>query len=393
MPPTTPVAPSAATTCDREVFRDVIGHFASGVTVVTTRHRGARFGMTASAVTSLSLDPPMLVVCLNRSAPTRAAVSETGVFGVNILSENDGHLAERFAGPHADKFAGVEVLEGADGVPLLRDALARIECRVAEDVAGGTHSVLLAEVRRAEARQGSPLAYFRGRFGRLELAEDEAAHAELRQQLLDGRFAPGEPLAIAELARRMRCERWHVHHALTRLVAEGLLTREPDRGHVVAPVDLRTIEDALDGRCAIELGAAELTVGRVAAPELAELRRRMEATLPLVRDGRFTDIAAFTQANAALHEHLVGLSGSDALVQAYRRLSIPGLMARTLRRSDVADDGLRDDHRELVEAYEHGDLPRAKAIVRRHAERSKQIHRRALKAADRPVRSVDPWPS
>ena len=376
----------AHSTCDRDVFRDVIGHFASGVTVITTRHDDARFGMTASAVSSLSLDPPMLVVCLHRDAPTRAAVSAAGVFGVSILSENDGHLAERFAKPREDKFAGVDVVDGASGVPLLRDALARLECRVSEDVEGGTHSVFLAEVQRAEARQGSPLAYFRGRFGRLELAEDDAAYAELRARVVGGRVAVGRPLDVGELARELRCERWHVHHALTKLVGEGLIAREPERGYVVAPVDLQTVEDALDGRLAIELGAAELSVGRVPAPELAELRRRMEATLPLIRDGRFTDVDRFAAANARFHEHLVGLARSEALVQAYRRLALPGLIARTLRGSDdVADDGLRADHRELVEAYERGDLRAAKAVIERHAERSKEIHRRAFAAADEPT--------
>ena len=382
MPPTTPSPPTAAETCDREVFRDAIGHFASGVTVITTAHGDTRFGMTASAVSSLSLDPPMVVVCLNRSAPTCAAVTAAGVFGVNILSENDGELAERFARPRDDKFAGVDVVAGAGGVPLLRDALARLECRIVEDVEGGTHSVLLAEVRRAEAAQGSPLAYFRGRFGRLELAGDEAAHAELRQRVLDGAFAAGEPLDTGALARHLRCERWQVHHALTRLVADGLVAREPDTGYVVTAVDLATIEDALDGRCAIELGAADLAVGRVAPPALAELRRRAEATVPLVRDGRFTDVEAFTAANAQLHEHVVGLAGSEALVHAYRRLALPGLMARTLRGADLADDGLRDDHLDLADAYERGDLPGARAVVRRHAERAKTIHRRVLAAAD-----------
>jgi flavin reductase (DIM6/NTAB) family NADH-FMN oxidoreductase RutF/DNA-binding GntR family transcriptional regulator len=382
MPPTTPTPQSAADTCDREVFRDAIGHFASGVTVITATHDDTRFGMTASAVSSLSLDPPMVVVCLNRSAPTCAAVTAAGVFGVNILSEDDGDLAERFARPRDDKFAGVDVVAGTGGAPLLRRALARLECRVVEEVEGGTHSVLLAEVRRAEAAPGSPLAYFRGRFGRLELAEDDATHAELRQQVLGGAFPPGEPLDTGTIARRLGCERWHVHHALTRLVADGLVAREPDTGYIVTPVDLATIEDALDGRCAIELGAAELAVGRVGRAELAELRRRAEATLPLVRDGRFTDVERFTSANAELHEYVVGLAGSEALVHAYRRLALPGLMARTLRGSDLADDGLRDDHLELADAYERGDLPAARAVVRRHAERAKTIHRRVLAAAE-----------
>jgi len=351
------------------------------VTVVTARHDGARFGMTASAVTSVSLEPPMLLICVSREAPTRAAVSGSRVFGVSILGEDHGHVAERFAAPRRDKFEGLEVNEGSSGVPMLADALARLECRVREEFQGGTHSVFMAEVERAEASPGAPLAYFRGRFGRLELAEDEATYDELRARVLSGRFGVAEPLDIPSIARDLRCERWHVYHALTKLVAEGLVARDPEQGYLLGPIDLDTIDDALDGRCVIELGAAELSVGHVSAQQLAELRRRMEATLPLIRAGRFVDIDAFAGANADFHEHMVGLARSEALTRAYRRLTIPGIMARSLRRSDVADDGLVEDHSDLVEAYESGDLAGAKAVIERHTERSKRVHRRAYEAA------------
>jgi 4-nitrophenol 2-monooxygenase / 4-nitrocatechol 4-monooxygenase, reductase component len=158
---------------DSEVFRHVIGHLPSGVAVVTTRDGGRRFGMTASAVTSLSLQPPMLLVCINRQAPTCAAVSGAGVFGVNILGENDGALARWFAAPREDKFDGIATEETRSGLPMLRTALARLECRVTERVQGGTHTVFLAEVEGAEAGGGAPLAYFRGRFGRVDLAGDD----------------------------------------------------------------------------------------------------------------------------------------------------------------------------------------------------------------------------
>lgn len=372
------VSPTAcATPCDPQVFRRVIGHFASGVTVITARQGGDRFGMTASAVTSLSMDPPMLLVCINRKAPTRGAVSASRVFGVCILAEEHGHIAEQFAAPRRNKFEGLEVRDGASGVPLLADALARLECRVTEEVQGGTHSVFMAVVQRAEARQGAPLAYFRGGFGRLELAEDDAAYDELRAQVLNGGVPAARPIDIPDLAQRLGLEPWHVYHALTRLVVEGLVERRPGYGYVVAPVDLVTVEDALDGRRAIELGAADQSIGRASAPELAELRRRMEATAPLVRGGRFVDIERYTATNAAFHEYMVSLARSQSLVHAYRRLAVPGIMARTLSSSDIADDGLVDDHRQLVEAYELGDLSTAQAVIERHTERSKGVHRRA----------------
>ncbi|HZR92935.1 MAG TPA: flavin reductase family protein [Gaiellaceae bacterium] len=159
--------------CDREVFRDVIGHFATGVAIVTAREGGVDYGVTVSAVSSLSLEPPMLLVCLNRSSRTQAAVSRCGSFAVNILGVAQGELARRFATSRDDKFDGVDLVYGALGHPLLRDALAHVECRVGEVATGGTHTVFLSEVLRAERFDGEPLLYFRGRFGWLTLDRDE----------------------------------------------------------------------------------------------------------------------------------------------------------------------------------------------------------------------------
>ncbi|MBS1888553.1 MAG: flavin reductase family protein [Actinobacteria bacterium] len=158
-----------------EEFRDVIGHFASGVTVITTSADGEPLGTTASAVTSLSLEPPMLLVCLKQDSATGAAIARGGRFAVNILHEGQAELARRFATKGPGKFDGVAVLEGAAGMPLIADALAQVECEVAEEVVGGTHSVFLAHVLGAAAAGGRPLAYFRGRFGRLRPAVESDA--------------------------------------------------------------------------------------------------------------------------------------------------------------------------------------------------------------------------
>lgn len=150
-------------------FRDVIGHFATGVTVVTALHDGRPYGTTASAVTSLSLEPPMLLVCMNKESATGAAMDASAQFGVNILEEGQADLAVRFATKASDKFDGVPTTTGVWGEPLLAEALATLECRVVERTTGGTHVVFFGEVEHAAARSGAPLAYFRGRFGRLEL--------------------------------------------------------------------------------------------------------------------------------------------------------------------------------------------------------------------------------
>jgi flavin reductase (DIM6/NTAB) family NADH-FMN oxidoreductase RutF len=116
----------------------------------------------------------MLLACLNRRLPTCDAVGAAGAFVVNILDEDQGDLALRFATRQADKFAGVDVIEGALGAPLIPHALAHLESRVAERVDAGTDTVFLGAVQTARARGGSPLTYFRGGFGRFEPAADAA---------------------------------------------------------------------------------------------------------------------------------------------------------------------------------------------------------------------------
>src|SRR3954447_16489120 len=153
-----------------EEFREVISHFASGVTVVTTLHEERPFGTTASAVTSLSLEPPMLLVCMNKQSETGRAVAASGRFGVNILAAGHADLAERFARKGGDKFEGVATTAGQWGEPLFDEAVATLECRVSEQTAVATHYVFFAEVVSAAARGGDPLAYFRGQFGRLDLS-------------------------------------------------------------------------------------------------------------------------------------------------------------------------------------------------------------------------------
>jgi flavin reductase (DIM6/NTAB) family NADH-FMN oxidoreductase RutF len=187
---------------DPQVFRQVISHFASGVTVITTRHQGINYGLTASAVTSLTLEPPMLLACINKNTGTQAAISRARVFAVNILDEGQADLAYKFARPQSDKFRDVEYTYGQFGEPLLVGSLAHIECRVAADVEAGTHRVFLAEVEQAKAFVGSPLTYFRGKFGRFGQSQDEAIYREMREHILSREIALGEALDPYELARK-----------------------------------------------------------------------------------------------------------------------------------------------------------------------------------------------
>jgi 4-nitrophenol 2-monooxygenase / 4-nitrocatechol 4-monooxygenase, reductase component len=156
--------------CDQDVFRDVIGHFASGVTIVTARHGDVDRGVTANAVSSLSLEPPMLLVCINRASRTHGAVSRCRSFAVNILRDGQEELARLFATRRDDKFADLELERGELGHPLIDGTLAQLECRVAEEAIGGTHSIFLAAVVSARRQEGEPLVYYRGGFGRFDPA-------------------------------------------------------------------------------------------------------------------------------------------------------------------------------------------------------------------------------
>ena len=376
------VSEQAAPGFDGTVFRRVIGNFMSGVVVITTSHDGQPHGMTVSAVSSLSLDPPMLLVCLHSGSGTQEAVRSSGRFAVNILAEDQGHLAERFARSGAtDKFDGVPIRIGHTGVPLLEGALAVVECRVAEAVTGGTHRVFLAQVMYAEATDGSPLAYFRGKFGKLEIAQDAAAYRRLRQMVLSRVLGPNMSLQVDALASRISSSPSSVYYALTRLVGDDLVARDPDRGHVVRPLDAAASDDAHDAKLAIELGAADLTVGRLDAAELAEFRRLAEVTGNHIADGHFTDVESYITANTAFHAYPIAASGIAALLEAYHQLSLPDLMARALSTDVEVSEHLVGDHRALVDAYERADLAGAKSIIVAHNERAKATQRAGIERA------------
>ena len=273
---------AVSTTLTPNQFREVMGQFASGVSVITTTQDGVRLGTTASAVTSLSLEPPMLVICMNMASTTCQAIATVGRFAVNILGEDQSDVAVRFAGKGPDRFSGVTVIDGGFGVPLLADALATLECRVVETVPGGTHHVFLAEVARASGRSGAPLAYFRGEFGRLELAQDESALRELRDRVLHRRIPIGQALDLDRLAGEVQAPRGSVYHALAKLSGEGLLDRDADGSFVVPPVTLDSLLDSARARLAIFVGAAALSLGQVSDAKIAELRRLLDAMGPRV---------------------------------------------------------------------------------------------------------------
>lgn len=365
---------------DQDLYRNVIGHFASGVTVITARHEDTDYGLTANAVSSLSLDPPMMLVCINRETGTRNAISHSKVFAVNILREDQGEVAMQFARPNPDKFRGMSVSYGELREPLLDDVLAHLECRVAEEVTGGTHSVFLAEVHSARAGEGMPLTFYRGQMGRFEDAADEKVYGQLRQQVLTRELPPGEQIDADDLAYRLDAPRQSVYYAMTRLSGEDLVSRTSEGAYVINPLDAEGFGEALDARCMIEIGAAEQSIGDVSDEEVAELREKAEATVPYVEDGRFVDFERYMETNAAFHEYLVGLAKNDTLLASYRRLGVATTLLRTLHSYEAKDSMIRD-HLGIAEAFEAADLEEAKRVIRRHAEDSKRHGQHAIESA------------
>ncbi len=154
---------------DPQELRRVMGLFATGVTVITTRDaQGRPFGLTANAVTSVSLVPPILLICVDRRSETFPHFFDSKIFVLNILADDQEEVSRRFASSGGDKFAGIPCRIGRLGSPILEGTLGHIECRIIETHEAGDHVIHLGEVEHAETRDGRPLLFFRGRYRHLE---------------------------------------------------------------------------------------------------------------------------------------------------------------------------------------------------------------------------------
>jgi flavin reductase (DIM6/NTAB) family NADH-FMN oxidoreductase RutF len=155
---------------DHDEFRSVLGRFASGVTVVTVADkRGRDYGITVTAFSSLSLDPPLVLVCVGHDASILPALADASHFVVNVLAAHQEAIARRFSVPEAEqRFEGLGFTRGQNGAALLEDVLASIECRVVQSMAGGDHTIFVGEVEAASVRQDTPLLYYRGGYSQLD---------------------------------------------------------------------------------------------------------------------------------------------------------------------------------------------------------------------------------
>jgi flavin reductase (DIM6/NTAB) family NADH-FMN oxidoreductase RutF len=199
-------------------FRGAMRHLIGGVSVITAGRGTEITGMTVTSVTSLSVDPPTLIVSINRDASSFPVLKRFGAFGVNVLNADQLEIAERFAGKGglkgADRFAGVEWTTGISGAPLLVGTLAALDCEVEEIIERYSHGIVIGHVRDiSRSVRDAALAYWHGQYVALDQDEDAAKLAEVslsrradpaRTLIADlGRSSPGGAFPATNLRRSM----------------------------------------------------------------------------------------------------------------------------------------------------------------------------------------------
>jgi flavin reductase (DIM6/NTAB) family NADH-FMN oxidoreductase RutF len=157
-------------------FRKAMGSFATGVTVITVDYEGEVRGMTANAFASVSLDPLLVLVCVDHKARTHTHLNARKRFGVNVLAENQRAVSEYYADPNpdhrnAEREAGARFDRTQHGTPVLHGALAYLECRLHTAQDAGDHTIFIAEVEDVVVRTGDPLLYFRGAYRKMGPAD------------------------------------------------------------------------------------------------------------------------------------------------------------------------------------------------------------------------------
>ena len=204
---------------------------------------------------------------------------------------------------------------------------------------------------------------------------NDVVYETIKQRLVRRELGPGEKVSLHELATALGVSRSPVHHALTRLVAEGLLTVKSRRGYYVTALNEAAIAEGYDVRLALELQAAETAVGRVASDALRRFRELHESAAATVSH------AGWDNANAAFHEYQVDLAANSLLSRFYRELSV-NLLMQVIRGGRLEGSSyLPAEHGAIVDAYEAGDLDAAHAAIRAHIATGRRIALEAIEGA------------
>jgi 3-hydroxy-9,10-secoandrosta-1,3,5(10)-triene-9,17-dione monooxygenase reductase component len=153
---------------DSQLYRQVMGQFLAGVTIITAANPSGPVGMAVSAFSSLSMEPPLVLFCPQKRSATWALVEDAGHYAVNILGSGQEHISRQMSSKAEDKFAGIDWHTESTGSPVLDDALGWIDCRTEQVHDGGDHWIVVGRVLALGWREGEPLGYHRGAYGRFE---------------------------------------------------------------------------------------------------------------------------------------------------------------------------------------------------------------------------------
>jgi flavin reductase (DIM6/NTAB) family NADH-FMN oxidoreductase RutF len=153
---------------DEAQFKLAMSHFASGVTVVSTEHEETPYGMTVASFASLSLNPPLVLICIEKTVKSHDAIAAAGKFGVSMLAQEQSEISNRFASKKIDdRFAGVAWSRGELGMPLIDGAICALECTVQSQLPGGDHTIFVGEVASVRTHEAQPLVYYRSGYREL----------------------------------------------------------------------------------------------------------------------------------------------------------------------------------------------------------------------------------
>ena len=357
---------------DLEVFKNVVGHFASGVTVLTTVEGDELFGTTASAVSMLSMDPPMMLICLNRSSSTHDAIIRSRVYGINILTAEQGQLARHFGQKNVDKFGGVSYDLSREGVPLLHGALATMVCTVSETAQGGTHTIFLGNVTEAHASAGEPLAYFRGTFGRLERTKELRAYDGAREWVLARRTPLGEAIDEMAIADELRVDPGLVNSALIRLSAENLVMRAESGEFVVTPITVKLVDNFYDARQIMEIGVLESYLDLITEEQFSVFESFRDEIASMILDTPEA-LNEFLDRNVEFHRQIVELAGSDQLTESFLRLNVGTVWRETFNAEEWGQQRDKGFLTTLIDAMRRGDQDGCKAALRAQTEFVKDL--------------------
>ena len=265
---------------DAKTLRSALGSFATGVTIVTTRHAGKNVGLTANSFNSVSLDPPLVLWSLAKKSSNIEAFKNVDAFAVHILGADQVDLSNRFATPGIDKFEGIDVETGRMDVPLLRDCAARFVCQTAYRYDGGDHVIFVGEVLEFEHSDKEPLLFHQGKYAS-KTAQNPRGSDENRRDInyLIARCYFMLTDAVRSAASEHGLSQVD-HYALSVLMQGGAAT-------------IAEVNAVLDGS---GLTWTDEDLARQAANGLVSLDE--QGTISLTRSGRETMIALFAQAKA-----------------------------------------------------------------------------------------------